>query len=147
MTATLLRILIVCLVPAAAGCSAVGDFCHDDDDCGRGLRCNASPGARGICTYPEGLDDLTVTSDATDGPLAGDQVVDRATPDQAVPDLTDAAQPDGKSDITPPDQGAPDQVAPDHKVVDQSTTDQTKPDQAAPDQAAPDQAAPDGGPG
>jgi hypothetical protein len=47
------RWLLLLLLFLVAGCTAVGDFCHDDSDCPGLLRCSAREGdERGICTYP-----------------------------------------------------------------------------------------------
>lgn len=86
------------------GCSSVGDFCSSDDDCGQGLRCTAQAGARGVCTYPEGLPDSAPRSDS-----APDAALDDMAPDQA----PDALSPDAGRDASLADSPLPDLAAPD----------------------------------
>ena len=46
------------------GCSfGLGDFCYRDSDCKEGLQCTAQGDQRGICTYPEGIPDQSISID------------------------------------------------------------------------------------
>lgn len=104
----------------AGGCSSVGDFCHSDDDCGSGLLCTATGGSRGVCTYPQGTQDLALK--------------DQKLPDQNLPDTggEEMALPDSRPDVKP-DAAAVDQGAPDAATPDAATPDAAKPDAAKPD--------------
>ena len=124
MRALTLTLMLLCL--ALAGCSSVGDICDSDDDCGRGLRCTATVGARGVCTYAEGVADLAVKADLN-------------TPDSGGSDLP---QPDLGADQSTPDLPRPDQAAPDLSTPDLGEPDAVVPDAATPD-ALPDAAGAD----
>lgn len=103
---------------ALASCSpGLGDFCNSDQDCEPGLRCSATNGKRGVCTYPapSSLDagpqdtgagdrgppdadakvDMTVEMGVDVGPDADSWPVDLKLPDM---------WPDTTSDQSPPDQ-------------------------------------------
>ncbi len=133
--------VLVAFCLALAGCSSVGDFCHSDDECGRGLRCTATGGSRGVCTYPDGVADSAVKGDQKAPDSGGDLPVpdvgvDQAAPDQAAPDQ---AAPDQAK----PDQLTPDAPRPDATMPDATTPDSTKPDATTPDSTKPDAATPD----
>lgn len=68
-------LLALSLLPL--GCDGqLGDFCRSDDDCGGGLRCSTREGARGVCTYPAGADDLGSDSSSSRDSRAADAAVD-----------------------------------------------------------------------
>ena len=115
----------------AAGCSGVGDFCHSDDDCVRGLRCTAAGGSRGVCTYPGGTPDQALG-------------VDQKQPDEGVGDTTPVdSSPDRSADAVTPDAATPDSAAPDTRNPDTRDPDAVTPDADLPDASSPDAAPPD----
>ena len=55
---------VLALLVALAGCSSgIGDICMEDADCKPGLRCAVVQGGRGVCTYPEAVQDGTIPPD------------------------------------------------------------------------------------
>ncbi len=124
--------LCAALTLLATGCASVGDFCHSDDDCGSGLRCTATGGARGVCTYPGGTPDLAAAQDLRPPDIRGaDSAPADSAPDVVEPDLAepDLAEPDaGKPDAGKPDASKPDALAPDLFAPDSATLDAAQPD-------------------
>jgi hypothetical protein len=120
---------VVALLSLPACSPGLGEVCFKDSDCKAGLRCTARGDGRGVCTYPEGIADLSVTKP--------DRGTDSTTADMdAAPDLPGELGPDLPGDLAP-DQ-APDQTTPDQMTPDQMLPDQGQPDQASADAAKPD---------
>ena len=118
---------ILALLLFLPGCSAgLGQFCFADSDCKAPLRCSATAGKRGVCTFVDGVFDLAIGPDQRAdlwpldvGPDTVDLGVDQMSPDRG------------------PDGPVVDQMV--DQMVDQTVPDQTTPDQTTPDQTTPDQ--------
>jgi len=96
--------LVLLLCSACA--PGLGEPCARDSDCASGLRCSASGGKRGVCTYPEGVPDLGRRDRQPDSPPSdrgpSDAIVDGPLHDlgsEGTPDLARDATSDRRSDL------------------------------------------------